>query len=548
MGFDAGPVSGLNISRARVVAIGTALSRVTGFIRTVTVLAALGAGLLGDAYNTANVLPNAVYDLLMGGVLSAVVVPLLAAARQEHDDEGLAYTQRLFTLSVVVLLVVTAASVLAAPLLVSAYAHGFRGDQYAVAVLWARLFLPQILFYGLGTLIGAILNTRGHFAAPAWAPVLNNLIVTGVAGVFLAVTSASPSPSSITPGQVAWIGWGTTIAVAAQTLVMLPALRASGFVVRARFDWLHTGLARTVRMSAWALVYVVVNQAGLLVVTNLATAAGRQAVQKHAGHDAGYTVYVNAYQLFQLPYAIVAVSVITVLLPALSQAAAAGRLGVVRANVSRTLRLTGAVLVPAAAALVVLGPTLAVLLLGHGHMSTSSASYLGLVLAAFALGLVPFAAFQVQIRALYALGDARSPALVNAAATVLNIVLDLVAFTVLPAGYQVLGLALGYSASYLLALAGSTWALKGHLGLVDGHHILGTHLRLLAATVPAALAALAAVSLGAHLPFPPQGANMVVLGLAASLGAGLFWLTSRRLHIQEVDTVVHLIQHRPTTT
>lgn len=541
---------GRDVRQTGLVAGGILASRVTGFVRTVMVLTALGAGLVGDAYNAANVLPNAVYDLLLGGVLSSVVVPLLVAARHEHPDGGLAYTQRLFTLTAVALVAIGAISVLAAPLLVSLFAHALNPTQHDLAVRWARLCLPQIPFYGLGTFLGAVLNTRGRYAAPAWAPVANNVIVTAVAAGFLAVVTATPDPASITSAQVWWIGAGTTAGVVAQTLLLFPALRGHMAVLRPRFDWLHTGLAHTARLSTWALVYVVVNQAGLVVVTNLATAAGTRAAARQAGRGAGYTIYTSAYQLFQVPYAVVAVSVLTVLLPRLSTAATTGDLLQVKAEVSRALRTVAVVLVPAAVGLVVLGPPLAVVLLAHGHVSAASARYTGWVLAAFAVGLVPFAAFQIQTRALYALRDARSPALVNAVATGVNIALDLALVAVLPARQQVAALALGFSASYLIAAIGTTLALRRHLGLLDGRRILNTHLRLLAAGLAAGLVAGLVADLVSRLTASAgsgvSGSGGLSLGAGAAAGTATFLLACQWLRISEVAALRQLILRRPS--
>ncbi|HET9656386.1 MAG TPA: murein biosynthesis integral membrane protein MurJ [Kineosporiaceae bacterium] len=540
MARDSAP--GGDWTQARAVALGTLLSRATGFVRTLVVLAAVGAGLVADSYQTANVLPNAVYDLLVGGVLSSVVVPLLVTARRQPDG-GQAYTQRLLTLTVVAAVVVGVLAVLAAPLLIDVYAPGLSPAQRELAIRWARLCLPQIPFYAVGTFLGAVLTTRGRYAVPAWAPVLNNLVVTAVAGGFLAVVGTVPEPAAVSDGQLWWIGAGTTAGVVAQTVVLLPALRRTGLGWRPRFDWLHTGLAATARMSAWAIGYVVVNQAGLLVVTVLATAAGTRAQAQRLGHDAGYTVYVNAYQLFQLPYALVSVSVLTVLLPGLSAAAASGRLAAVRAGVSSTLRTTAVVLVPAAVGMVMLGPQLAVVLLAHGRLSPASADYLGLVLAAFGLGLVPFATFQVQLRALYALHDARSGTLVNALATTVQVLADLALVAVLPPGRQVAGLALGFSSSYLVAAAGSTLALRRHLGGLDGRRILRTLLRVLAAGGLSALAAAAVRALDPAAGADPWPRALVTLVLGAATSAGVFWLACRQLRVEEFRSLTRLALH-----
>ncbi len=167
------------------MAIGTVASRGTGFVRTVVLAAALGSGALAETYNIPNTIPNAIYDLLLGGILTSVVVPLLVTAVKDDAQAGELYAQRLLTVVAVLLGVCTVAGVLAAPLIIDVYAHGLTGEQRSLSVTFARYFLPQVFFYGLSATIGAILNTRGRFAAPMWAPVLNNLVLIGTGALFI---------------------------------------------------------------------------------------------------------------------------------------------------------------------------------------------------------------------------------------------------------------------------------------------------------------------------------------------------------------------------
>ena len=173
------------------MAVGTLVSRATGFLRTLVLVYAVGIGPLGNAYNNANTLPNTVYYLMLGGIFTSVVVPLLVRAARRDPDRGEAYAQRMFTLGAVALLVVTVLATLLAAPLVHLYAptiHGPRPDlaaEHNLMVVWAYLFIPQIFFYGMSSLIGAILNTRGRFAAPMWAPVVNNLVVIVIGGLYV---------------------------------------------------------------------------------------------------------------------------------------------------------------------------------------------------------------------------------------------------------------------------------------------------------------------------------------------------------------------------
>jgi putative peptidoglycan lipid II flippase len=214
---------------AGTMAVATLVSRITGLLRTMVLTAALGVGLVGDAYNTSNTLPNIVYELLLGGVLTSVVVPLLVRAQERDDDGGAAYAQRLATVAIAGLVVVTGLAVLAAPLLTALYGLDEDPAQYELATWLARILLVEIVFYGIGALAQAILNSRGVFGPPAWAPVLNNVVVIGAGVLFVAASGPGDlTPLTITDTQVWLLGVGTTLGIAVQALVLLPLLRRAG--------------------------------------------------------------------------------------------------------------------------------------------------------------------------------------------------------------------------------------------------------------------------------------------------------------------------------
>jgi len=188
------------------MAIGTLISRVTGFLRTFVFVFALGTATLANGYNLANTLPNAVYDVMIGGVLTSVVVPLLVKAAKEHRDSGEAYDQRIFTLSILGLGAVTVVATVAAGLLVDLYAGSVPGAEHRLTVVFAYFFIPQIFFYGLSSLIGAILNTRNSFAAPMWTPIINNVVVIAVGLLFVVTVGLNKTASTVSAGGVLLLG------------------------------------------------------------------------------------------------------------------------------------------------------------------------------------------------------------------------------------------------------------------------------------------------------------------------------------------------------
>jgi putative peptidoglycan lipid II flippase len=415
---------------SRTLAIGTIASRISGFVRNTLLVAILGIGGVGQAFGVSNTLPNTLYELLLGGVLTSTLVPLLVQARGENRDEE--YAQRLLTLIVLGLTGLTAIAVLAAPGLIRLYSASTDPDEIGLAVAWARFFLPQIVFYGIFAMTGAVLNSRGRFGAPVWAPVLNNVVVIITLALFTLVPGpGDPTPLTLSTAQLAVLGTGTTLGVVAMTSALLPALRASGFHWRLRLDVRGMGLRRIARIARWTGLYVVSTQLSFLVLTRLASRV-EQVPQ-----------YVGALMVWQLPHAVIAVSVITALLPRLARHGVNGRLDLLRRDLDRALQLTVLLLLPAALSLVVLGRQVAEVIYAHGVTSFADAERIGTVLSVLAVGLVPFSCYQLQLRAFYALNDTRTPALIQALVSTVVIGFDLIASAVLSGPNRVFGLAAG---------------------------------------------------------------------------------------------------------
>jgi putative peptidoglycan lipid II flippase len=521
------------------MATGTLASRITGFLRTVVIAAALGR-YLGDSYNVANTIPNILYDLLLGGVLSSIVIPLLVQAATRGEEEGTAYAQRLMTIVAAALTVVAVLGVLLAPAIVDLYAGRLSGPDHDLATTFARYFLPQVLFYGLGAVFGAILNTRSSFAAPMWAPVLNNLVVIASGAVFLAITGSAPKAASLTSGQTKVLAIGTTAGIVVQTVALLPALRAVGFRLRPRWDWRGAGFRSAGPFAGWMVGYVLTNQLGFLVIVNLATASGRA----RGSTGFGYSAYTYAFVLFSLPYAVIAVSVVTALFPRMSRSAAHDHRGEVANTLAGGLTLSASLLVPASGALIALGPLIGAVVFAHGNTDLSNARLTGATLAGFAVGLVPFSAFQVQLRAWLAMHDSRTPALVNLAITAVNVVADVALYLALPSRQKVVGLALGFSLSYVVGTLWFARLLRVRLGRANEHRVARTHVRLTVATCVAVVPAyVTARLLTAGLGLDPES-SAVAVAAALAIGGGIFAAMARRMRIRELADLTAVVRNR----
>lgn len=511
----------MRTGRAMVVA--TVVSRVTGFVRTLALVAALGLGTrLLDAYTAANVTPNTVYELVMGGALASVLVPLLIRTAADDSVDGDLFAQRLLSLVVYGLAAVVMVTIVAAPFIVDLYVPGFNPAQRHLAIVFTRFFMPQILFYGVSSTLAAVLNARSRFSSPMWAPVANNLVVIVTALIFLLI-GGTGRLESLTQGQTLLLSIGTSAGVGAQMAVLALAGRRAGFRLRLHADPRGIGVRRIAAMAGWTLASVAAAQAVLVVVSRIASHAGAGAV----------SVYSNAYTLFQLPYAVIAVTLITGVLPRMSQAAADHDLSRITADLSQSLRLAGVVLVPIAAGLIVLGPRLTTVLFAHGNASPDAARLTGVVLAAYGLALVPFAGYQIMLRVFYALGDTRTPALLSTGVSAVTVAACLAATPLVRGPGLVVVLAACSAIAYTAGLLVTALVLRRRLGRVDGRRLLSAHTRMLAAGALAALAAAGAAGTVGPATGTAWTGALITVGAATIAGGVLYALAARALRITE---------------
>ena len=340
------------LSSSAVMAAGTVVSRMSGFIRSALLAAALGAYLHADLFNIANTIPNMVYILLAGGIFNAVLVPQLVRAMKNDADGGEAYTNRIITLAGLFLAGVTAVLVLTAPWLMRVflspdYFTPELAEQRESIIDFARYCLPQVFFYGMFVLVGQVRNARGRFGPMMWAPIANNVVSIAVLVVYLVVFGPAPpdDTSAYTTGQEQLLGLGSTLGIVLQLLVLLPYLKAAGFRFRPRFDFRGTGLGHTLRLGLWTVLFVVVNQIAYTVVVRLASDGAASGL---GGEDpgTGYTIYSQTFLLVMVPHAIATVSLATAVLPRLSAYAADHDLAGVARGVSSTLRTTLTLIIP----------------------------------------------------------------------------------------------------------------------------------------------------------------------------------------------------------
>lgn len=527
------------------MAAGTLVSRLTGFIRSALIVSALGIGFLGDSFQVAYQLPTMIYILTVGGGLNSVFVPQLVRAMKDDEDGGEAFANRLLTLVMVALGVLTALAVFAAPLLVRMLSTSVADNPAAneVAVTFTRYFLPTIFFMGIHVVMGQILNARGKFGAMMWTPVLNNIVIIVTLGMFIWVYGTAANSgmevTNIPPDGQRLLGVGVLLGLVVQALAMIPYLRETGFRMRLRFDWKGHGLGKAAMLAKWTVLFVLANQAGALVVTQLATAATNDSKVK----GVGFSAYANAQLVWGLPQAIITVSLMAALLPRIARSAHEGDGGAVRDDISQGLRTTAVAIVPIAFGFVALGIPMCTLIFGSS--GTSEATNMGFMLMAFGLGLIPYSVQYVVLRAFYAYEDTRTPFYNTVIVAAVNAVASAACYFVLPARWAVVGMAASYGVAYAIGV-GVAWSrLRKRLGGdLDGTRVLRTYARLGIASVPAALLSGAACYGIGHTLGQGVGGSLAALLAGGIALLGVFYVAARKMRIEELNSMVGMVRGR----
>jgi len=529
------------VRSSTVMAAGTAASRALGLVRSVVLVMAIGAvGLGADAFDVANRIPNIVYLLIAGGVLNAVLVPQIVRASRDPDG-GREFVDRLVTLVVAGLAAVTGVCLLAAPLLVWAYASSWESDELRLATAIALWVLPQVFFYGLYTVLGQVLNARGSFGPYMWAPVVNNVVSIAGLVVFIALFGRADEEAgleTLSSGMVALLAGTATLGVMAQALVLLVPLRRLGFTWTPRFGVRGVGLRSAGTVALWTFGGILVSQVSFLTTTQVAV-YGSQGAGEPLPEDVaaapGPAALGLAYLLYVLPHSLVAVSVVTALFTRLAGRISAGDETGARADMSLGLRLLGVVSVLSATGLVVLGPTVGVLLFGTG-----SGSVVGRTAAAMALGLPFYSALYLVQRGFYAREDGRRPFIGVAVAAATSTLLNVVVALTVPAALVVVGLGVSQSLGNVAGLVTALVLLHRTTGSFDGARVLRLHVRVLLAAVVAGLAGWGASSGVQSLL---DGVTSRPTALAVALVAGsvvvvVYVLMLRATRVRELDEVL----------
>jgi putative peptidoglycan lipid II flippase len=515
------------------MAIGTIISRITGFIRGVLLVAALGTTLLADGYNVANTMPTIIYNLVVGGALTAIFVPQLIRSFADVDG-GVGFASRLITTISVSLLALTGLGMVFAPALVRIYAPEFTTagfeSEYSVTVAFMRYCLPQVFFLVLYAMLGQVANAKGVFAPLMWAPILNNLVGVFLLGGFLYLVP-NVSADTITDTQVAVLGWGTTLGAVVQALVLIPVV--SQTKLKLRFQLGFDGLGKSFKLAGWTLVYVIISQLGYLVTVNVATSAAVRSAQEGITRGVGFTPYSNAYLIMLLPYSIVTISIITALLPHLSRLVIAQDFNEVKSQLVRAIRLVGVITIPSAVGLAFFGPLITeVLFFG---ISRSDSSYMGYVLSALSFGLVAFSINIILVRGFNAFEDTETQVVSILIINLIAVVLSYLALNTVENEYVTIYLGLAFSISYIVGAIITINLLKKHVGEIHFSQFMGQHSKLVLASV---------IAMGPMFTLSRifDWHGPLALLLVLSVSASGYFLVAKLLRVAEISMIAGMLR------
>lgn len=504
------------------IAAGTLVSRVTGLVRTVVLVAAIGAvGKASDAFTIANQLPNYVFQVLSAGLITAVLVPQIVKW-SAREDGGRAHLSKLLTLGTVVLLVVTALALLLAPWLVRLLGEEYTAPQHALATAFAYWCLPQVFFYGMFALVGETLNARRVFGPYAWAPIVNNLVsIVGFGAFIIAFGGERSEVDQWDPLTVGVLGGVTTFGIVAQTVVLIAFWRRTGLSIRPDFRWSGMGLGDIRGAAGWSFAMLLV---GLVV-----SVVQQQVISAASGDFASATVWFNAWLVFMLPYSIIVMSIGTPYFTQLSEHAAAGRDDEVRADIQRSIRTLGLLVVIAAVALMVAAVPASRIFTGSEAEATAAAP----VLIGFLVSLVPLAVQFVVQRTFYAYGDTRTPFLFTLFQASLAILLALLMPLIVSEGLLTAAVALGQSLSSVAQVVLASWLLRRRLGALGMATSISALLRFTLAAIPAGAVTFAVYAwAGGHESWmAADGVGGIPGKLLAALGTALLCLLAVVVYI-----------------
>ena len=511
-----------------LMASGTMVSRILGFVRNAMLIAAVGAtaGGVGAAFQTANTLPNTVFNLLASGIFDAVLVPqIVGAIKRRHDGDT--YVNRLLTLAGTLLFLVTFATMVLAPVLVMITAAGYTEDIRNLAILFALLCLPQLFFYGLYNLLGELLNAREIFGPYMWAPVVNNVVGIAGLGAFLAIWGGAPDggiPAGDLTGAQFWVLAGSaTLGVICQALCLLWPMRRAGVSFKPDFHFRGTSFGSMPRVAGWTFATLGVSQVGVLSTNNLAAMADGFIGHGGArGGVVGILAYSTAFMIFMVPQSLITVSLTTAIFTRMAGAVADGDDRAVAENYHLGVRtITSLTLVAAAMLMAGSVPMMEIAMAAKGGDPEAVTGY-ALVLASLMPGVASTGMVLMSQRVFFAYEDVKPVFLMGIGPTIIQVIVGWSMYALTGARWWVVAAALGETVCRLTqGIIAVVWVSRENR-YVDRAGLLRSYASYLAAAIVAGLVGFGLLWLmGIHTEISSTLGRMALAGVKLSLVSAL---------------------------
>lgn len=519
------------------MALGTVVARITGLIRGLLIVALLGTALLGDTFNVANTMPNILFNLLVGGALTSVFMPQIVQSLRD-DDGGQEFISKLYSVSIYFLLIITVVGVIFSPFLVKLYAPQFFGrPEFEITVTLMRFCLPQVFFLGLFAILGQIANAKNKFGPMMWAPVLNNVASILFLSWLLKI-QGKLLLSTISNIDLVVIGLGTTFAYSLQALILYPVILKSGLKLKLTFKIKDSRIIKSLRLASWSFLYATISQVSFLVTVIISTSAAVNSSELGNSTGVGFTPYANAYLILLVPHSIITVSVVTAMLPQLSNFVIDKQFESFNNLLNISIKMVGIFVVPAALLFLSFGTLITdSIFIG---ISYSDANYLGRVLAAFSLGLIPVSVNLILLRAFNAFEDIKTPVVINLVMNLISIILSIIVGFYIDPYWVTFGLALIFTFHYFIGISISSVLLRRHKIDLQLKKIIVFYLKIV-------VISLISLSLVWFLRDEIPGRNIVKLAIVIAIDILSFALVAKLFRVREVNLLLRFFVTRKGT-
>ena len=500
------------VTASLILTIAALASRLLGWIRLLVIGSQFGASRELDAYFAAFRIPDAIFQLVVAGALSAALIPVFASYRARGQDaEAWTLASSVINLVIIALAGLSLLMAIFAPVLVPIVAPGFDAPTTELTIRMTRIMLLSPVLIGMGAVVTGILNTHQQFTVPAIAPLLYNFAII-LAAIFLAPIIG-----------VEGLAVGVAIGSLAHLAIQLPSLARVGQRYDLTIGLGHPGVRRVAWLMGPRTLGLAAGQLNFIVSTILASGLA----------EGSLTAYNYAFQLSQIPVGVIGVSIAVALFPTLSQDAALGRIGDIRHQVASAVRVLVFIAAPLTVIMIVLREPLTSVFYQYGLFDQSATDLTANTLLYFAIGLGGHIVVHVLTRAFYAMQDTKTPVTWAVVAVAINVVL--MAALVGPMGVE--GLALALSISAVLEVIGLLWSLRRRIESIEGGEILGSVARAGVAAVAAGLLmfgglAVVEATVGGLLD-NPLGRLIVLLALAAA-GSAIYLVVAAALRSPEL--------------